>query len=169
MMQKVIARVMEKMDPVICDGIEQKAIPEILESYHKMLQRRYSEIDVRLKLHDYEKIFKIICDMEYREWSKLSPNMKKSLLIFDLALNKIIDISNTGSGHAVDRIEKGILISAEYADEKIREMKSHEADVREENRIVAQNYISEGTVDFMYASGRTEYMSFRNGRYYRSR
>lgn len=167
MMKDVIKKVLDKMIPVVCEGIEEKDIDDIKESYIKKITDRYSNIDVRLKLNDYDKIFKIICDMEYREWSKLSPNMKKSLLIFDLALNKIIDISNTGLELARKKIENNSVISEEYAEEQIKKMNGFLDEVREENKIIAMNYISEGTVDFTFASAKTEYMSFRVGRYQR--
>lgn len=167
MMKDVIKKVLDRMIPVVCEGIEEKDIDDIKESYIKKITDRYSNIDVRLKLNDYDKILKIICDMEYKEWSKLSPNMKKSLLIFDLALNKIIDISNTGLELARKKIENNAVITEEYAEEQIKKMNEFLGEVREENKIVAMNYISEGTVDFTFATGKTEYMSLRIGRYNR--
>ena len=165
MMLEVINKVFDKMVVTICSGIDENDCPTIKEEYKNLLHRRYSDSDVMLKINDYDRLFKIIYSIEYKEWVNHSPNIKKGLLIQDEALNQIMDISNTGFNLALKKFNDNTLESVKNVNEEIEKMNKLYDQVRDENKWNAEKYISEGTVDFLYASGQSEAMSLRMGRY----
>lgn len=165
MMLDVIKKVFDEMIFTVCMGIDEEDWPVIREEYHKLLIRRYSETDVELKLNDYDKVYKIVYNIEYKRWTNLSPFIKKNLLIVDNALNNVMCISNLGFDFALKRLKDDSLISAEEADTQINKMNEIYKNVRKENKFTADKYISEGTIDLLFASNQTDAMSLRLSRY----
>ena len=169
MMSDVIKKVYDEMIFTVCMGIAEEEHHLIEEEYQKLLMTRYNESDKRLKLNDYDKIYKIIYNIEYKRWINLSPMIKKNLLIKDTVLDEVVCLSNLGFELARKRIEENAVAEVNYANDMINKMNEMYNSVRDENKFTAEKYISEGTVDFMFASGQTEGMSLRMGRYPKKR
>ena len=165
MMLDVIKNVYDEMIFTVCMGIAEEDHHLIKEEYQKLLMIRYNESDKRLKLNDYDKIYKIIYNIEYKRWINLSPMIKKNLLIKDTVLDEVICLSNLGFECARKRLEENVVVEVDYANNMINKMNEMCEKVRDENKYTAERYVSEGTVDFLFASGQVDGMSMRMGRF----
>lgn len=165
MMLDVIKNVYEKMISIVCMGIDEKDHPLIREEYQNLLVERYKESDSRLKNIDYDKLYKVIYNIEYKRWNNLSPMIKKNLLINDTVLDEVICLSNLGFECARKRLEENVVVEVDYANNMINKMNEMCEKVRDENKYTAERYVSEGTVDFLFASGQVDGMSMRMGRF----
>ena len=72
---KLINDVYNNNIKTVLTNIEDNYVDEVSQTYKEMLENRYS--DVSIKKEYYDKMLKIINDMEQKEWSNLSAREKK--------------------------------------------------------------------------------------------
>lgn len=160
-MEEIINKLSIDIDPIICDGIEEKDWSIVRKEYNRILHNRYSEIDQKLNTDDYEYLYNSLYESEYEEWSNISLPMKKNLLIPDLALEDIIDISNKSFEYAKEKFLHGKFITEEIADAYITKLNSFFTQVYDHNKTQANWNIKEATIDLMYASNQSDNVSTR--------
>ncbi len=93
------------------------------------------------------------------------PTLKLNLYILDESYNELVNISGIGFKAATDRINKSEhpIISKDFADGQIDKMTNLHKNVREFNVERANQSVSEGILDYKYASGESEFTSIRVG------
>jgi len=160
------------------DFINQIYLETLFEVLKNIPEQYREEIEKNYKNSLYEKYYNVVFEEENREkvinyfvnteisfWKNMNSNLKLSYLIKDVALEKIEYISNLGYKCAKERLDNNILINELEANSYINLMNEHLANVKPFNIVLAQNYISEGIMDFMYACGKTDNKSLRFARY----
>ena len=115
----------------------------------------------------------MFADLEKSKWHDVDSDAKLSELLSDPAFDNIKYISNTGFKYAESMLSKKFetgaeiivqpVIEKEKALESIEMLNNNYEQVREFNKMMANYFISEGSLDFQYASGITEHMSLRIG------
>lgn len=155
----VIQKLYSNLINVITVGFEEKDKKFVENEYMRILKNRYSELDI--SIDDYDKLYEYLFKIEYKEWNDLSLDVKKHILLKDVALDEIIDITNSAFKFANERLNKNILIPIAQADEYISKLEVLYNSVKEYNQQLAEWHISEGIMDLKYSSGQTENMSLR--------
>lgn len=157
----VIQKLYYNLINVISNDFEESDKKEIQVEYMKILNNRYSEL--LFNTTEYEKLYEKLFKIEYNEWSNLSLDMKKHILLKDSALDEIINITSEAFKFAKERLNKNTLISTEIAEQYISRLSELYDSVKDYNKQLANWHISEGTLDLKYSSGQTENMSMRIG------
>lgn len=157
----VIQKLYYNLINMISNNFEESDKREIQVEYMKILNNRYSELAINTT--EYEKLYEKLFKLEYNEWSNLSLDMKKHVLLKDSALDEIINIASAAFNFAKERLNKNILISTEIAEQYISRLSELYDSVKDYNKQLANWHISEGTLDLKYSSGQTENMSMRIG------
>ena len=136
---------------------------EILFFYRKYLNRIYAST-VRNEF-DFEKYKDKFLKYELSKWVDVSKSQKQSLLIEDEFLDRLGYLSDLGLKYAIAKIKgEPYSMTPVQARKYISEMNLLVNKVLGFNSNLAQTYLSEGTIDFMYASGLSDKMSLRVGR-----
>lgn len=169
------------MTEQLINGIYNNCINTVLENIDESLREKISLEYKKHLLNDYEDILEpdddinmmisICTQMEIKRWQKKTADEKLSILFEDKFFNKLIEISNIGFKHAQRKIgylisnkEYNPDISQEQADDYINKMNDLFEQVQPYNKDEATIYLSEGTLDFGYASNMTDNMSLRAAR-----
>ena len=82
-----------------------------------------------------------------------------------VVLGEIINITSEGYKGAVERLNNNVLMSVEIAEKYINRINELLPLVQEYNKQLASWYVSEGSMDLLYACGKTDNTSLRIGRY----
>lgn len=153
----------------VIKDIDEKYIQEITIGYKDYLNRLYSNFD-RKGLTE-EKLEEVFTKLEKTAWESSNSKIKLSRLLKDEAFSKIKFISNTGYEYAMHMLENKNksndalpVITEEVCNKSISMMSELLPNVREFNVESAKMYVSEGTLDYIYASENTEFYSFRIGK-----
>lgn len=166
----LINEVYNKIAIMLISDVEDNYRDELLKAYKEYLISCYSQRDFeQTKL---EKYINAIIELETMKWEKQPPNAKLANLLKDEALKKIQEISNQGYDYAISKLQNIIendkrqlnVIEKRYADENIMQLNSLLPRVREFNRGLATSLVSEGILDFEYASSDSDITSLRIGR-----
>jgi len=155
-------------------GIEEKYKEELCLAYLEYLKKNYLNFDLDLSNNKPEEIVSLFVELEKSKWQDINTDAKLSELLTDPAFENIKYISNTGYKYAKLMLDKKFearsevalhsVIDEEKAKESIDMLNTYYEQVREFNKQIANYYVSEGSIDFQYASGITENMSLRIGR-----
>ena len=112
-----------------------------------------------------------IIDLEMSLWKDKNSDYRLSYLIKDEFFTKLSYLSQVGLKYAMKRLSAEKLnalyepeITEEYAQNNIHLMEQYYENVKPFNKIIAQTYLSEGSVDYIYAAGLTDNKSLRVGR-----
>ena len=160
------------------NGIYNNCIDMVLENFDESMRKNISLAYKRFLLNKYKitlkpeddikRIINIFTKIEIKRWKEKTLDEKLSILFEDEFLNKLREISNIGFEYAQRKLDFNIFnqeytpeISPEQADDYINKMEELFEKVQPYNKDEATMYLSEGTVDFKYASNTTEYMSLR--------
>lgn len=157
---------------VILNGVNKKYNEEISVAYKNYLLKTYLNFEMMGKAKD--DLLPIFINLEISKWKKATQNVKLSEFLIDEVLNNIRNISNNGYKYALSQLnqrsfgQKQInllpVLDEDTAEKNILTLQNLLPKVREFNQDLASNLVSEGIVDFMYASGKTDNMSLRVGR-----
>ena len=147
---------------IILKDFNENEIEEVKEGYKNYL------ISVYRDLYDLdnnkEKLKKHFIKTEIMRWEDKSKNLKQRSLLKDEYFAKLYDISQMAYKYANYRKTgqiNEINITKEQADQYIYLMNEYLEKVRDFNKEVAIEYLSEGSTDFYYALGLIEEKSFR--------
>ena len=153
----------------VLKDIEETEKEILMASYKRYLVDSYA--DTLDEDDNIEQVIALYSVMEIKKWNKKSPDEKKSLLIQDENYKKLYELSNIGYKHANRKIlllqthqEYIPSINEEQARKYIQEMEELYEGVKDYNKKMAGIYLSEGTMDFLYATQLTDNMSLRIGR-----
>lgn len=166
---RLINGIFEQTKDLILDGIDENDKTQFLVDYKKYLIDSYAgTLD---EGDDLEKVIKIYVKMEQKKWSNVNINKKLSTIVPDEALRKLGKLSELGYKHAqkrmthlINNMEYNDKLSIDQAKSYINEMEKLSKQVKPYNVNLANNYLSEGTLDFMFASEMTNDMSLRTAR-----
>lgn len=172
--EKLILEIYNKTINDILIGIEEIYKEELCLAYIDYLKKNYLNFDLNLDNKKPEELVKLFIDLEKSKWQDMNREAKLSELLKDPAFENIKYISNTGYKYAKSMLDKkfetGVdvvlqpVIDEQRAQESIDMLNRYFEQVRDFNKNIANYYISEGSIDFQYASGITENMSLRIGR-----
>lgn len=172
--EKLILEIYNKTVNDILIGIDEKYKKELCLAYVEYLKKKYLNFDLNLGNKKPEELVNLFVDLEKSKWQETNVDAKLSELLSDPAFENIKYISNTGYKYAKSMIDKKFesdteillqpVIEKEKAQESIELLNTYYAQVRDFNKQIAIYYVSEGSIDFQYASGITENMSLRIGR-----
>lgn len=172
--EKLILEVYNKTINNILNSVSEKYKNELSLAYMDYLKRIYLSFDFELENNQSEELIKTLVNFEISKWKDVSESSILSELLNDQAFENIKYISNTGYKYAMLMLDKKSfnndntllqpVIEKEKALESIELLNSYYEQVRDFNKTIANYYVSEGSIDFQYASGITENMSLRIGR-----
>jgi len=140
-------------------GFEAEDIDAISISYKKYLKEMYNFSSKNSS--NYDKVIEFYINFENKEWSGMTLEGKKSSLLPDSNLNMLAGLSGEAERYARSKIENGSSITLEIAEDLKKRMKDAFDNVASYNHGLAQQYLSEGSVDCDYAAGLTNYSSIR--------
>ena len=172
--KKLILEIYNKTINDILIGIDGKYKEELCLAYIEYLKKKYLNFDLDLGNKKPEELISLFVDLEKSKWKDTNVDAKLSELLSDSAFENIKHISNTGYKYAKSMLDKkfesGVemllqpVITEEKAQQSIEMLNTYYEQVRDFNKKIATYYVSEGSIDFQYASGITENMSLRIGR-----
>lgn len=172
--EKLILEIYNQTINSILIGVDAKYKDELCLAYIEYLKKIYLNFDLKLGNKKTEELVSIFVDLEKSKWQDTNADAKLSELLNDPAFENIKYISNTGYKYAKSMINKkfgaGVetllqpVIEESKAKESIEMLNTYCEQVRDFNKTIATYYVSEGIIDFLYASGITENTSLRIGR-----
>lgn len=147
----------------IISDFNEDEISEIKEGYLNYLNNHYLDT---IDEENIEKAKKVFPEVEIKNWKKVSKKAKQSILLKDSALDDMRYYSDYARVYANERLDNNrIVISEKQAKSYIKHMEDMFEKVRDFNKVIAHQLLSESTVDFLYASGISDNMSLRCARY----
>lgn len=136
---------------------------ELLASAYKdYLVRVYGDIDIVQE--EYSKAFETFSASQKEKWKNVSGKDKKKELVLDEFLVIIGEISEKGFEAAKIKKWQNIAFDREEGVLAINKLKENLDKVQNYNKELAKNLVSEGILDYNYATGASEVMSLRVGR-----
>ncbi len=171
--EKMVEEIYNKTINDVLNGIDYKYSDELCLAYKGYLKNNYLNFDLSIGGKKPEELAILFADLEKSKWHDLDSDAKLSELLSDPAFDNIKYISNTGFKYAESMLSKKFetgaeiivqpVIEKEKALESIEMLNRCYEQVRDFNKDIANYYVSEGIIDFQYASGITENMSLRIG------
>ena len=136
-----------------------KDIPEeekkkISDSYKSYLSEMYE--DVEINLDNLEQLKAMFTRLELSSWQKKNAEQKRETLYYDEYFDKLFGISGIAFEEAKIRN-----LTKEQVMDYLNKMKEYFDKVASYNKKVAEDYLSEASLDFMYAIGESDDKSFR--------
>jgi len=157
-----VKKIYDKTFPVFIEGFSEEEIEKMKQEYFAYLSRSYS------KNLDTDDMCDYYVSLELVKLKKRSKEDKIRLVTYDECLEKIKSISLEAQRAATSFVkDSNIVFDVQVANKKIEELKSLLDGVKPFNRFLAENYVSEGILDFEYASKQNTLMSLRTGRFVR--
>lgn len=163
-MDYVIKKLFDNLIEIVCDEVEDEYCEDIKTGYSKLLYNGYLNIEKNYILMIMINIYNVLYETELNEENNMSSSMKKSLLLKDIALEEIINISNYVFEFAKTRLNDNKYIDKLIVEQYISKLESLLERVSEDNKQLAKWYISESIVDLYYASSLSNNMSLRFSR-----
>lgn len=170
----LVEELFNKLSSVIIENVEEVYHEELLSEYKNYLREYFSKYqDDSDKIESYIKTFTKI---EMLNWSNMNQDGKLSLLLKDRALEKIREISSKGFQYAKDKfnqmlsddvIKEECELDKQEIEQNIQLLEELLPKVREFNKGLAANLVSEGVLDYNYLLGNTNITSLRLGRLYK--
>lgn len=171
MNEKLINDIYDNVKNILLNGIPLEYQNDVLLGYKKNLLEVYSKIDVN---SNYELAKEALIEIEVSKWKDTTAAIRLSEFVMDKAMDDIRYISNNGFKYAQARInqsENDNVLPATIEINKCEEAKlmleKLLTQVKGFNEELARYYVSEGILDFEFASGMTNDMSLRIGRIFR--
>lgn len=167
----LIKKVFDNVAIMIIGNVDNNYRDELLNAYKNYLIECYSEYDFDEK--NIEKYINAITELEISKWKDEKQNAKLVLLLKDDILEEIRKISNIGYNYAINKLHGTSLDNGENpleildkttVDENIVLLRNLLPKVREFNKGLAANLVSEGILDYEYALGNSINTSLRVGR-----
>lgn len=162
MKDKIIAKIFENNINIVSADVPNDLKKEFAEAYYKYLVEVYLDDD--LKETDIPNIIKF----DLLNWSHTDYELKLSQLLGDITYKELSEISYKGLNLAKKRMNdnenNNPTIDTTSANNYIKILEDNLSKVRFFNSERAKIIVSEGIMDFLYASGQTENTSLRIGR-----
>lgn len=143
---------------------------DIKKAYYSYLTDSYSDI-IKKSNKSIDEMIRIFSEVERKDWEKESKESKQRILLKDQAFENLGYLSDNALKHAMERLKCEIKnidynpkITKEQAYNYIKMMEEEASKVKAYNFNIAKTYLSEGTVDYLYASGISDNYSLRVGR-----
>lgn len=155
---KNIMKIYENTVDMFLKGFSNTELEAIRKMYISYLLRTYS----RLELDD--RTVRYYSNLEIIKWKDFNIEGKMSIISEDKNLDELVKLSMEGLHFADQFRRNGVLLDKKIANEKIELMDELLNKVLDFNKTLAAYYYSEGTLDFFYAAGLTDFMSLRTGR-----
>ncbi len=144
----------------LINGVDEKYIKEISNGYHEYLDIRFKDYSV-----DDADVF---IELMNKKLLRNDPNIRLSMFVKDSEYEKIACISQEGLNKAclyaenlLSRNDSNPLINKDELVKVNTSLRSSLSKVKEFNKEAAKQLISEGVLDYEFASGNIDFMSFR--------
>lgn len=150
-------------------GFDQEEYPEIMSSYKKYLINNYK--NVLEPEDDIQKVIDLFIEIENKKWSTKSKKEKQIFIIHDESLENLKRLSELAEKYAKKRlgneIDKSIFeveLTEVQVKDYIKKLEEYSNSVKVFNKEIALSYLSEGTLDFLYAAKLSDVKSLRINR-----
>lgn len=156
---------MNELHNLVYTNLESIILADVPIELHGKLTDAYKTYLVKTYSNVSTDAASMIISCEKEEWGRKTQEQKLSMLLDDPALTELKRISGIGYKAALATLngeEPGF--DQEEAEGYIEQMEGLVSKVRDFNTNLARQYLSEGSIDFQYAVGKTEYTSLRIGR-----
>lgn len=154
---------------VLLEGISDENKKELIYGYKEYLVRVYR--NYYNSKYPVTELIKLFSNLEISKWKNATPDERMIYFLKDQALDEVRRISYDGYKYALKRIstvhpggnqtESPITLDVMTANKSIEMLKEYLPKIRSFNKNIAIQYVSEGSIDFLYASGQTDCLSFR--------
>ena len=164
-MNEIIEYIYEHTKDIALNDMNNK--DEISEYYKRYLEKTYSDIEKVIGTTEQKK--QIFAELERKMWLKRNTIEKQQILIPDLAFEEIKRLSNIGFLLARKKLyqQNNIKVDDDLViqdiEKNIEKMKSNYEKVLEYNKEEAMHLVSEGCLDYNYASKTVDITSLRIG------
>jgi len=152
----------ETIDSVL-EGIEPEEQEKVSQLYYQYLLKRYSTM--KFGEYEYEEKLDRYLPSEKRAWEKRDPQDKKQILlenvIEDKALKEIYKLQFEAVKAVANKDRRHRDLSVEEADECIKRITELLKEVKDFNMEEATKVVEEIKSDFLYASNRFDFPSFK--------
>lgn len=168
-MDEFYKKVYENNIDTVIKGIPNELVNEVKDGYKEYLKKTY--FDVYEDGDDISKLITVFSKVEHDTWIEEEPIVKENMLLKDVNLNKLRDLSAQ-----VDKLAKKRLGDENYqnintpnlSDTEIKDLENQMAyyakNVRDFNKGVAESILSESVMDLNFGLNKTDNTSFRNRR-----
>ena len=135
--------------------------------YHDLMEKSYKEYldkilaSVAINDENADRIIPILAKKEIQKLNDSSVNFKLMRFVSDENYNKISILSNQAYDYALQQYKNNSSISIDIVNNNINEMEKCFENVFDFNKESAKNLLSEAVLDYQYASGKTDDISFR--------
>jgi len=140
-------------------NVDEKEAESMENAYQGYLQDRYGILPISDS--NYDRIIGIYIKGESDKWSAMSVDGKRAYLFRDASFSELAGLSGEAESYARARLESKSIISEEKASQMIARMKELVDKVEPYNKDMALIYLSEGSVDCIFASGKSNNTSIR--------
>ncbi len=144
----------------LINGVEEKFIKEISNGYHEYLDSRYKDYSAE----DAD----VFIELMNKKLLRNNPNNRLSMFVKDSEYEKIAYISQEGFNKACLYAENIIskngsspVVNKDELEKVNVSLRISLSKVKEFNRESAKQLISDGVLDYEFASGNIDFMSFR--------
>lgn len=161
----LIKNIYDKISVLIIRNVNEKFHNELLKSYLDYLIECYSKYE--FEENNIDLYLNAFIELEISKWEDLSEEEKLILLLKDESLEKIRELSGRGYDYAINKItnsESNGNLDINTANTYIKNLEELLPLVREHNAALAANLVSEGILDYLFASTDTNNTSLRIGR-----
>ncbi len=162
MKEKFLLDIYNQTINTVLDNIPENEHPIISKAYQEYLLRVYDKVTINEE--NINKSEEIFLPMEVSKWNNKTPDQKRAKLVKDEYYDKLFYISDLAFKEAQIRAQdetKRSNLTKEEVMEYLNKMEEYLTKVASYNKKVAKDYLSEASLDFMYAIGESDYKSFR--------
>lgn len=160
MINDVLKRVFNNIEPLLLEEIDSIYIEEVKKTYKQNIIDKYFE-DYK-SFENMDMLYSVIMEFEETFLKNLSINEKKSMFIKDSAFEQILIITNKCLELARERKENNSFCNISIMEECRKTFDENYPLVKDFNKDLADLYILEGMMDIEYACGKSANPSLRS-------
>ena len=158
-MDEFINKVFEIIKDSLFKDIDLKYHDSMEQQYKYILKKSWENINLDLKAMD--KNVSMVANMEKKKLINTSAVYRLQLYAIDSSFNELDKLSCLAYKYATARYNDEFILSEEDATQNIALMVKYIDDVYDFNKEYANHLLSEGIVDYNYASGMSNDISLR--------
>ncbi len=157
--EKIIQEIFDQIVPFVLKDIPLEYIDEVKKGFYNYLTIKYAFKDFE---ENKLETIKLVIKLEQMEWERASNVYKLRLFVKDNSYEKICNLSLEAFEQAQKKNNNLVnVLSSLEAETKINELTNGLSHVCFFNYDLAKELISEGILDYLYASRDTDVMSLR--------
>ena len=158
-MDKFINELFENLKEELIKDVDEKYRQRLEEGYKKYLTNIYSRVTIMD--NTYDEFLKSEIEDNKKVLSEYSDQFKLALYITDDNYEGLDSLSLVGYNLALDKLKNNVTSDEKQISKNIELMEEYLKKVEPFNILRAYRIYSEGLLDYDYASGKSDSMSFR--------